>query len=76
LPRSNTIAPGQAIRLKPDYAAAFLHRGHAREMKGDLRGALSDLESFYRFDPTDPFAQAALTRVREALKKKEGGRRN
>jgi tetratricopeptide (TPR) repeat protein len=31
-----------AIRLKPDYAAAFNNRGKARSAKGDLDGALQD----------------------------------
>jgi hypothetical protein len=31
-----------AIRLKPDHAAAFYNRGIARRAKGDVDGALQD----------------------------------
>jgi hypothetical protein len=33
----------EAIRLKPDYAAAFNKRGVARSARGDLEGALQSL---------------------------------
>ncbi|MGB0122985.1 MAG: toll/interleukin-1 receptor domain-containing protein, partial [Silvibacterium sp.] len=32
----------EAIRLKPDYAVAFVNRGIARSSKGDVEGALED----------------------------------
>jgi len=32
----------KAINLKPDYAAAFLNRGFAKKMLGDLSGACKD----------------------------------
>jgi tetratricopeptide (TPR) repeat protein len=34
----------EAIRLKPDYAAAFYNRGTARRDMGDIQGALQDQE--------------------------------
>jgi tetratricopeptide (TPR) repeat protein len=43
----------EAIRLKPDYAAALYSRGNARRAKGDLEGALQDyteaIRPAYRF---------------------------
>jgi hypothetical protein len=33
----------EAIRLKPDYALAFLNRGNARREKGDMEGAAARL---------------------------------
>lgn len=33
---------GEAIRLKPDDAAAFYNRGNARRDKGELEAALQD----------------------------------
>jgi tetratricopeptide (TPR) repeat protein len=41
----------EAIRLKPDYAAAFYSRGNARRAKGDLEGALQDYTEAIRFNP-------------------------
>src|SRR3984893_10551429 len=38
----------EAIRLKPDYAAAFNNRGIARRAKGDVDGALQDFTEAIR----------------------------
>lgn len=43
----------QAIRLKPDYAEAFINRGLARQDKGDLEGALKDYDEAIRLQPDD-----------------------
>jgi tetratricopeptide (TPR) repeat protein len=51
---------GQAIRLKPDYADAFINRGNARRDKGDLEGALQDYDEAVRLKPDD--ADAFLNR--------------
>jgi tetratricopeptide (TPR) repeat protein len=40
-----------SIRLKPDYAVAFLNRGLARHAKGDLDGALQDYDEALRIQP-------------------------
>jgi tetratricopeptide (TPR) repeat protein len=40
-----------AIRLRPNYAEAFLIRGLARKEKGDLEGALRDFDQAVRIDP-------------------------
>src|ERR1700691_4160358 len=47
----------QAIRLKPDYAAAFYSRGNAHRAKGDPEGALRDYAEAIRFNPdyAEPF---------------------
>jgi tetratricopeptide (TPR) repeat protein len=41
----------EAIRLKPDYAAAFNNRGYVRDDKGDVEGALQDFSEAIRFKP-------------------------
>jgi len=38
----------EAIRLEPDYAAAFYNRGVARRDRGDLDGALRDYDEAIR----------------------------
>jgi tetratricopeptide (TPR) repeat protein len=43
----------EAIRLKPDYADAFLNRGVARRDKGDLDGAIADYDEGIRLKPDD-----------------------
>ena len=50
----------QAIRLKPDYAAAFCNRGVARKAKGDLHGAMQDFEEAIRLKAD--FAEAFYNR--------------
>jgi tetratricopeptide (TPR) repeat protein len=41
----------EAVRLKPDYGAAYGGRGFARLEKGDLDGALDDLNEAIRLSP-------------------------
>jgi tetratricopeptide (TPR) repeat protein len=43
----------EAIRLQPDYAAAFYSRGNARRAKDDLEGALQDYTEAIRLEPND-----------------------
>jgi tetratricopeptide (TPR) repeat protein len=43
----------EAIRLKPDFAAAYNNRGIARKAKGDLDGALKDFGKAIRLNPGD-----------------------
>ena len=43
----------EAIRLKPDYSAAFFNRGVARREQGDLDGALADSTEAIRLKPDD-----------------------
>jgi tetratricopeptide (TPR) repeat protein len=41
----------EAIRLKPDFAAAFAGQGIARRNKGDLDGAIKDFSEAIRLEP-------------------------
>jgi tetratricopeptide (TPR) repeat protein len=41
----------EAIRLKPDYAYAFINRGAALRDKGDIEGALQDYNEAIRLKP-------------------------
>jgi tetratricopeptide (TPR) repeat protein len=41
----------EAIRLKPDYHAAFNNRGIARNDKGDIEGAIADSDEAIRLKP-------------------------
>ncbi len=41
----------EAIRLKPDYAEAYISRGKARAAKGDLDGAVKDCTEAIRLKP-------------------------
>jgi tetratricopeptide (TPR) repeat protein len=43
----------EAIRLKPDYADAYVNPGLARAAKGDLDGALKDYAEAIRLKPDD-----------------------
>jgi tetratricopeptide (TPR) repeat protein len=43
---------GQEIRRNPNNAAAFSKRGIIRQKKGDLPGALADLERALALDPS------------------------
>jgi tetratricopeptide (TPR) repeat protein len=50
----------EAIRLKPDFAGAFINRGLARGEKGDEEGGMQDLNEAVRLDPH--FAHAFIKR--------------
>jgi tetratricopeptide (TPR) repeat protein len=41
----------EAIRLKPDYAEAFINRGVARREMGDIEGAIEDYNEAIRLKP-------------------------
>jgi tetratricopeptide (TPR) repeat protein len=41
----------EALRLKPDFAVAFMNRGNARQAKGDLDDALADYNEALRLKP-------------------------
>jgi tetratricopeptide (TPR) repeat protein len=40
-----------AIRLNPQYTAAYFNRGTARRVKNDLTGAIADYDTAIRLDP-------------------------
>jgi tetratricopeptide (TPR) repeat protein len=46
----------EAIRLKPDYADAYINRGTARSDKGDFDGALTDCGEALRLKPDSAIA--------------------
>ena len=41
----------EAIRLKPDYAVAYINRGYLRQANGDLEGALRDYDEAIQLGP-------------------------
>jgi len=41
----------QALRIKPDYARAFLNRGFCREQLNDITGAMDDYATASRLNP-------------------------
>ena len=46
----------EAIRLKPEFVAAYCNRGAAYESKGDHDKAIADLTEAIRFKPNDALA--------------------
>lgn len=50
----------EAIRLKPDYAIAYVNRGLARKNKGDMDGAIKDYTEAIRLKPD--YANAYVNR--------------
>jgi len=58
----------EAIRIKPDYADAYINRGLARHDKGDLDGAIKDCTEAIRIKPD--YAAAYYNRA-GAWKQKE-----
>jgi len=56
----------EAIRLKPDYADAFINRGNARYAKGDFDGAIEDYDEAIRLKPDDADAFYNRGNVRKA----------
>jgi tetratricopeptide (TPR) repeat protein len=63
----------QAIRLKPDYARAFCHRGVVfYQHKGDLKGALEDFDEAIRLEPDYANAFVGRSRTRRKMGDAEG----
>lgn len=59
----------QAMRLKPDYAQAYLNRGFCREQMDDPAGALEDYRTASRLSPAsyDPHVNMAAIYASEGL---------
>lgn len=64
----------EAIRLKPDDAAAFFHRGYAYSNKGQYDRAIRDYDTAIRLDPDDAdvfnsrgLAKFYLARFKDAI---------
>ncbi len=53
----------EAIRLKPDFAAAHRNLGYALMMKGDQEGAGRALAEARRLNPEDPLCRFSLERL-------------
>jgi tetratricopeptide (TPR) repeat protein len=62
----------EAIRLKPDYASAYLHRGLARVAKGDLDGALKDYDAAIGVEPDYARAYNNRGKIRAAKRDLDG----
>lgn len=54
----------EAIRLEPEVAEGFTHRGAVRRSAGDLEGALQDLDEVVRLKPNlaDAFVNRGIVR--------------
>ena len=55
------------IKKKPQYSLAYKNRGNAKLFKGNLKGAFSDYELAYKFNPKDigPISNMGYIRMRE-----------
>src|ERR1035441_3210365 len=62
----------EAIRLKPDYADAFVNRGIARRAKGDVEGALQDFNEAIRLKPDSAITFIGRGNARRAKGDVEG----
>ncbi|WP_174299884.1 sulfotransferase [Caulobacter sp. S45] len=51
---------GEALRLQPDFAAAYVNRAWVLEGLGELEAACADYQQAVSFDEHQPFAWAAL----------------
>ncbi len=52
-----------ALRLAPDFPHSMIYRAHAKEKKGDKRGALEDCNNYLKFYPEDSQAQRFKKRL-------------
>lgn len=57
---------GRAIQLEPEHPTAYLRRGVLRLERGDVQGAIEDLEAVVRLAPDSREARAELDRARAA----------
>ena len=57
----------EAIHLKPDDAVAYYNRGLARQIQGDLEGALQDYKDAIRFRPSLATARTSLVNILRKL---------
>lgn len=55
----------EAIRLDPNYSAAYDNRGNVKGEKGDLNGAMADINQAIRLNPKNAIAYFNRARVKE-----------
>jgi tetratricopeptide (TPR) repeat protein len=55
----------EAIRLDPNYSAAYDNRGNVKRQKGDLNGAIADINQAIRLNPKNAIAYFNRARVKE-----------
>jgi tetratricopeptide (TPR) repeat protein len=56
----------QAIRLDPNYSAAYDNRGNVKRQKGDLNGAMADIDQAIQLNPKNALAYNNRGKVKEA----------
>jgi tetratricopeptide (TPR) repeat protein len=66
----------EAIRLKPDYAGAYINRGNLRQANGDLEGALRDYDEAIQLEPDHSAAYYNRGIARKAKGDLEGALRD
>jgi tetratricopeptide (TPR) repeat protein len=62
----------QALRINPNYEAAYTGRGVAREYLGDKKGAIDDLSQAIRLNPNNVRSYPARGTIRFRLGDKQG----
>jgi len=62
----------EAIRLDPNYSAAYDNRGNVKRQKGDLNGATADIDQAIRLNPKNAIAYFNRGKVKEAKGDLEG----
>jgi tetratricopeptide (TPR) repeat protein len=55
----------QAVRLDPNYSAAYDNRGNVKRQKGDLNGAMADINQAITLNPKNATAYFNRARVKE-----------
>jgi Flp pilus assembly protein TadD len=66
----------QAVKLRPDYAAAHYMLGTALKQKGDLDPAIEALRESIRLDPNDPGPHNTLGQILRIKGDLEGSKRS
>jgi serine/threonine protein kinase len=66
-------AYNEAIRLKPDYANAYINRGSAKFALGDTQGAIADYNEAIRLKPNDADAYINRGSAKSDLGDTQGG---
>ena len=62
----------EAIRINPNYAAAYNNRRNAKYALGDKQGVIADYNEVIRINPNDPYAYYGRGEAKYALGDKQG----